>query len=82
MKNEISKNTAKQLIYRFSKAFRAGSVTQLLLLAAFLFSGILLQGQTNKWYGSTDTDWHKATNWSLNHEPLANENVIYTKLGD
>ena len=82
MKKKISKNMAKQLVQCFSKAFRTGSVTHLLLLAAFLFSGMLLQGQTNTWYGSTDTDWHKATNWSLNHEPFAYENVNIPNVGN
>jgi regulation of enolase protein 1 (concanavalin A-like superfamily) len=82
MKKKVSKNTAKQLIHSFSKAFRTGFAIHLLLLVAFLFSGMLLQGQTNTWYGSTDTDWHKATNWSLNHEPFAYENVNILNVGN
>lgn len=32
--------------------------------------------QTNSWNGSTDNDWHKACNWSLDLIPTANHDVV------
>ena len=33
-------------------------------------------GQTNTWTGSTDNDWHKACNWSLDLIPTVAHDVI------
>ena len=32
--------------------------------------------QTNTWTGATDTDWHKACNWSLSSIPTCAHNVV------
>lgn len=32
--------------------------------------------QTNTWNGNTDTDWHKACNWSLNAVPTCSHDVV------
>lgn len=42
-------------------------------IISLLFSQLL--SQTNTWTGSTDTDWHKACNWSLNTIPTIAHDV-------
>ena len=47
----------------------------------FLVLGSMLvvnevQGQTNTWDGSTDNDWHEASNWSLNATPTSSHNIV------
>src|SRR5262245_49902768 len=32
--------------------------------------------QTNTWTGATDSDWHKACNWSLNLIPTCSHDVV------
>lgn len=44
------------------------------IVVIFFSSSILTQ--TNTWTGSTDTDWHKACNWSLNAIPTASDDVV------
>jgi len=43
---------------------------------ANLFFIISAKGQTNTWDGSSSTAWATAANWSLNHVPLAAEDVV------
>lgn len=44
----------------------------------FLWMSLLGQAiaQTNTWTGSTDNDWHKSCNWSLDLIPTATHDVI------
>ena len=44
----------------------------------FVFTLLCLQtfAQTNTWNGSTDNDWHKECNWSLDAIPTASHNVV------
>lgn len=48
--------------------------------SVFYFACMLLFGkavaQTNTWTGSTDNDWHKSCNWSLDLIPTAAHDVI------
>ena len=41
-----------------------------------LFSNFIIFSQTNTWTGATDTDWHKACNWSLNVIPTCAHNTV------
>src|ERR1043165_189891 len=48
-------------------------------ICLFLLFGLLaLVGfaQTNTWTGSTDNDWHKPCNWSLNQIPQCSHDVV------
>lgn len=45
----------------------------------FCFTCILVNAaiaQTNTWDGSSDANWNTPANWSLNHVPLATEDVV------
>lgn len=46
----------------------------LLFVFGFVFSQVL--AQTNTWNGSTDNDWHKSCNWSLDAIPTAAHDVV------
>ena len=46
-----------------------------------LFSS-LAYTQTNTWTGATDTDWHKACNWSLGVVPICGHDVIIPDLAN
>ncbi len=45
----------------------------LIIFSCFYF---LSFAQTNTWNGSTDNDWHKECNWSLDAIPTASHNVV------
>ena len=48
----------------------------LLSLLLVCLSASLVTAQTNTWNGSTDTDWHKPCNWSLNAVPTCNHDAV------
>lgn len=45
------------------------------VVANLFFTGAV-NAQTNTWDGSSSTAWATAANWSLNHVPLAAEDVV------
>ena len=45
-----------------------------LIISLFLF--LKISAQTNTWDGSTDTDWHKTCNWTLDLIPTCNHDVV------
>lgn len=48
----------------------------LLFIFLIFFSITLSFAQTNTWDGSSSANWNTAANWSLNHVPLATEDVV------
>lgn len=50
-------------------------------IVAFLSLSIHVFAQTNTWDGSTDGDWHKACNWSLNLIPTCSHDVVIPVVG-
>jgi hypothetical protein len=50
---------------------------KLLASILFVFVGFgLANAQTNTWDGSSSNNWNTSANWSLNHVPLATEDVV------
>ncbi len=49
---------------------------KLLISVIILSTYISAFTQTNTWTGATDSDWHKACNWSLNLIPTCVHNVV------
>lgn len=50
------------------------SIYSLLIVHFYFLSNI--NAQTNNWTGSTDNDWHKSCNWSLNTIPTVTHDVF------
>ena len=53
-----------------------------LFVIIFFSLSISVVSQTNTWDGSTDTDWHKACNWSLNLIPTCSHAVVIPTVGN
>ncbi len=54
--------------------FQMKNKTVLLFTLMLMFNHVF--AQTNTWTGSTDNDWHKACNWSLDLIPTATHAVV------
>ena len=52
-----------------------------LFILLILFTIKPIHSQTNTWNGSTDGDWHKECNWSLNTIPTAAHDVTIPTVG-
>lgn len=48
----------------------------IVLLFALFMIGSAAIAQTNQWTGASGTNWHQASNWSLNRIPLATDDVV------
>lgn len=53
-----------------------------LITLIFFSLSISIAAQTNTWTGSTDTDWHKACNWSLGVIPTCSHAVVIPTVGN
>ena len=51
------------------------------IITLFMSISLYSFSQTNTWNGSTDNDWHKACNWSLNAIPVSTHNVVIPTVG-
>jgi hypothetical protein len=58
------------------KKFLHSKSLAITFVIANLFFIISAKAQTNTWDGSSSTAWATAANWSLNHVPLAAEDVV------
>lgn len=54
----------------------------LIAKTAVFFIVFPFYSQTNTWTGATDTDWHKACNWSLNLVPTCSHDVVIPDLAN
>jgi len=49
---------------------------KLIISLALVIASLDVLADTNQWTGSSSTNWHTASNWTLNRVPLATDDVV------